>query len=46
MGIENLSWDNQQSQQKVYEHIEQWYIRSLIEEYPYIDVDSVFLKRS
>lgn len=31
---------------KVYEHIEQWRIRSLTEEYPYIYVDGVFLKRS
>lgn len=31
---------------KAYEHIEQWRIRSLTEEYPYIYVDGVFLKRS
>ena len=31
---------------KAYEHIEQWRIRPLAEEYPYIYVDGVFLKRS
>ena len=31
---------------KAYEHIEQWRIRPLTEEYPYIYVDGVFLKRS
>ena len=34
------------SNQKAYEHIEQWRIRPLTEEYPYIYVNGVFLKRS
>ena len=46
MGIKSLSWDNQQPQQKAYEHIEQWRTCPLTEEYPYIYVDGVFLKRS
>ena len=31
---------------KAYEHIEQWRTFPLTEEYPYIYVDGVFLKRS
>lgn len=31
---------------KAYEHIEEWRSRPLIEEYPYVCVDGVYLKRS
>ena len=31
---------------KAYEHIEEWRVRSLPQEYPYVYVDGVFLKRS
>ena len=31
---------------KAYEHIEEWRVRSLTQEYPYVYVDGVFLKRS
>ena len=37
---------NSKLNKKAYEHIEEWRSRPLIEEYPYVCVDGVYLKRS